>query len=290
MHKFHYREAIKSRARFLYKKYRTLAFFAKESLSGNAEIREKMKNRTAALIKYNRSKNYPKKFSEAGYIPKVAVYTCIFGPYESIKKIRCKSKYCDYWIITDQTVPEESGWSKLNIEFAEEISDASPTVKNRYCKMHPHVLFPEYEYSIYLDGSKIIYADIFPLLGRLGSHFIGMFRHGVRDCIYDEAETVIRVNRAPEDIVNLQMKKYEDEQFPRHYGLTEGCIIVREHNNKTCIKLMEDWWQIFLDYSKRDQLGLMYVMWKNGLKYEDIAVLGLRYEDDARIASREHGE
>ena len=115
-----------------------------------------------------------------------------------------------------------------------------------------------------------------------------MYDHGSRDCIYDEAEIIIRVNKAPKDIVNLQMQKYREEGFPEHFGLTEGIIIARKHNDPLCVKIMEEWWDIFLKYSKRDQLGLMYVMWKNGLKKDDIAILGADYEDEVRLTSEGH--
>ena len=59
---------------------------------------------------------------------------------------------------------------------------------------------------------------------------------------------------------------YEKEHFPQHYGLTENNVIFREHNNKDVIKVMEDWAYMVENYSKRDQLSLMYVCWKNNFR------------------------
>lgn len=47
-------------------------------------------------------------------------------------------------------------------------------------------------------------------------------------------------------------------------GLTENNVIYRKHKDPRCIKVMEDWWYMVENYSRRDQLSLFYVLWKNG--------------------------
>lgn len=289
MGEFRYRETVRSRTRFEYKKCRALSSLRKGRLLNwrNKTAADQYGKRIQNNIQYNKSKNYPKAFSQSGP-GRIAVYTCIFGSYDTVKPIACKSAYCDYYIITDQPVDEASGWKKYSVAFPEELKDASPVLKNRYCKMHPHLLFPEYAYSIYMDGSIVIYADVFPLLGRMGEKFIGMYAHSSRDCIYQEAAKVVELGKAPAQIVEEQMRLYKEEGFPEHFGLTDGIVIVRKHNDSRCITLMNDWWDIFQRYSKRDQLGLMYAVWKNGMQYADIAKLGMNYQSDARLASSGH--
>ena len=289
MGSFRYHESLKSRIKVFYKKQKWIFRYRKARFL-NRKDAEKVKRINYHIENIKRS-NTRSAYRDMVLDPttlKIAVYTCIFGAYDSVKKINCKSRFCDYWIITDRQIDPASGWKIFHVDFPEDIKDASPTIKNRYCKMHPHILFPNYPYSIYMDGSIQIDADIFPLLGRLGAHFIGMYDHYRRDCIYEEAKTVIRTKKAPEDIVTLQMQKYHDEGFPEHFGLTEGCIIVRRHNDPVCIRIMEEWWSILLQYAKRDQLGLMYVLWKNGFTRDDIATLGYHYEYEARISSEGH--
>ena len=33
---------------------------------------------------------------------------------------------------------------------------------------------------------------------------------------------------------------------------------------------MEEWWDEYIKFSKRDQLSLPYVMWKNGYSFNDV--------------------
>lgn len=289
MSKFEYKESFKSKFKVFLKKQRWILSYKKKIFLNrkNVDVVERSKYHIRNIKDSNKKTCYNNIF-KAGDEPKVAVYTCIFGNYDSVKKINCKSKFCDYWVITDQLVDDGSGWKILNVDFPEDVKDATPAIKNRYCKMHPHILFPEYDFSIYIDGSIQPDADIFPLIGRLGNCFIGMYDHFQRDCIYEEAKTVVRVNKENSNIVEKQVEKYKEEGFPEHYGLTACGIIARKHNDPLCIKIMDEWWNIFLNYSKRDQLGFMYVMWKNGLKREDIATLGYNYEYEARFLSEGH--
>ena len=54
-------------------------------------------------------------------------------------------------------------------------------------------------------------------------------------------------------------------------------VIFRQNNDKEVIRIMEDWWYMVNNYSKRDQLSLMYVFWQNKFKYEPLFCKPLRY-------------
>lgn len=71
------------------------------------------------------------------------------------------------------------------------------------------------------------------------------------------------------------MKLYIEEGFPEHYGLTENSIIYRNHNSDKIISIMDEWWQFIENYSKRDQLSLFYILWKNNINMQyltDVAI------------------
>ena len=56
--------------------------------------------------------------------------------------------------------------------------------------------------------------------------------------------------------------------MPKYYGLAEDNLIFRKHCDKTA-KLMDEWWYMVENYSKRDQLSFMYILWKNGITLEN---------------------
>ena len=51
--------------------------------------------------------------------------------------------------------------------------------------------------------------------------------------------------------------------------MVESNIIIRKHNERECIELMEEWWKEIKTNSHRDQLSFNYVLWKTGkrIKY-----------------------
>jgi hypothetical protein len=67
-----------------------------------------------------------------------------------------------------------------------------------------------------------------------------------------------------------QVKRYEDEGYPRQNGLGTTMVLVRRHNEKDCIKLMENWWTEIKYNSKRDQLSFNYIAWKYKVKFNYI--------------------
>ena len=80
-------------------------------------------------------------------------------------------------------------------------------------------------------------------------------------------------NKVPKDnldIIQSQMDKYKDIGFPKNLGLVYGGVILRRHNEKDCIKVMEDWWTEIKHGSKRDLLSFNYAAWKNKFKFNHI--------------------
>ena len=48
------------------------------------------------------------------------------------------------------------------------------------------------------------------------------------------------------------------QNFPDSSGLIESCLIIRNHNDKNCVNLMNDWFEEIKTYSHRDQLILLF--------------------------------
>jgi len=65
------------------------------------------------------------------------------------------------------------------------------------------------------------------------------------------------------EIIKKQVNKYKQEGFPSQIGLVSTGVVLRQHNLSNVKKLGEDWWIEMKYGSKRDQLSLNYVAWKN---------------------------
>ena len=137
----------------------------------------------------------------------------------------------------------------------------------RYFKLFPHLFFKDYELSIYIDASYIIKGDLNELLLKTLNPSFNLYilQHPYRNKVFQEFVAVIKFKKDTKKSVNKVKKKYIKEKFPDNLGLTQNCLIIRNHNNKIIIKLMKIWWNEIKNYSYRDQLSLNYAIWKLNL-------------------------
>ena len=148
------------------------------------------------------------------------------------------------------------------------------TRKNRYCKIKAHELFPEYRYSIYFDGSIKLKSDcILKKVNELPKTRIMVYSKNHFENIYMEAMRAGEHFRDNKEIISKQVEKYWLEGMPDNFGSFLCGVLIREHNNPICVKLMNEWWNEIERYSRKDQISFPYVLWKNGFTKNDVKVL-----------------
>lgn len=206
---------------------------------------------------------------------RIAVYTVVFGKYDTIQEPYYQPSNIDYYLITDLDVDlSDSLWKKKDIfEFADDLKNMSNVEKNRYFKMNPFDVFAEYEYSIYIDGNIQVISDLTEYIYRVGNCGFAAHMHSSRDCVYEESKAVLFAKKETQEHMDKHMGHLHEENFPEHYGMLECNVLVRRKCD-CCKQLMRDWWQEFMTYSKRDQISIPYVLYKNGISIADVGTLG----------------
>ena len=204
------------------------------------------------------------------------LYTCITGGYEDLLLQEYLNPEWDYICFTDSEkllrYKNYGAWQIRKLEF----NKLNNALNNRWHKTHPHILFPDYEESIYIDGNIILTdGQVFDEILNKKMNLV-LPEHWKDDCIYNEIERV-RENCFDTNENLLKVKNFLlMNNFPVHYGLNENNLIYRRHNDSKIIRIMNDWWSFIKEYSKRDQLSLSYVLWKNGIKPSEIKIRNLR--------------
>jgi hypothetical protein len=192
----------------------------------------------------------------------------MIGDYDHILPIDADPRW-DCVMFTDfpiDQLPSESAWTFVSVNKLNHVND---TMANRWYKMHPHLLFPEYEYSIYIDSNIQItdlssINDLVELIRRDGTT-IGIAAHPIRDCIYAEAEAVLQHGKDTEANILRHVEFLRSKGYPENAGLYENNFIYRQHSHPDIIKLMEQWWDLINTYSHRDQLSLCYLLWRQNV-------------------------
>lgn len=200
---------------------------------------------------------------------KIVVYTAIIGEYDHLQEPSISLDNVDFVCFTDRDLESDIWKIRKTLPLYEDNTRTA-----RKLKILPHRLFPEYEISVWVDGNMLVRGDVNEYVKSLGDFKVATFDHMLcfdkRNCIYEEANAIFRLGQEhgnrfkdnPQTILN-QMNRYLEDKYPANNRLVFTCGIVRKHNDKQVVKLMEDWWTELKYGSKRDQLSLNYVCWKN---------------------------
>jgi hypothetical protein len=199
------------------------------------------------------------------------VYSAMIGGYDEIRPVSKKAGW-ECVMFTDMPknkLPAGTGWEFRAACLGKRMNNV---LVNRWYKMHPHVLFPDHEESIYIDAN--IQINDFEIIEKQISLLekndisIAITDHLFRNCIYQEAIAVVEHKKDIEKNVALTMHVLKKNGYPKNHGLYENNFIYRKHKHPMIIELMRQWWSFINKYSSRDQLSLCYLMWLNGINAE----------------------
>lgn len=228
---------------------------------------------TNALIRVHSTSIYRNRDEHGHYAgERMAVYTVLFGNRDVINEPKVIDENCDYYVVTDQPIQEGSIWEKIEYNFPLECSDN--VLKNRYFKILFQNILSKYRYSMYIDANIILYGKPTELVRFINPKTgIALHNHPHRCSVYEEIYA--REHLSPEDceVLEKQKKEYKRDGFKSGNGLFECNVIIRENTDR-CRIIMEKWWEEFKKFPKRDQVSFPYVLWKNGIDYNDIGILG----------------
>lgn len=199
------------------------------------------------------------------------LYTCITGNYDRLIVPAYYNPACDYVCFTDNSEwisrKRIGPWQVKPLQYTE----SSNALNNRWHKVHPHKLFPEYEDSIYIDGNIDILDDnLFRQIDSKSGRKILIPKHAYNNCIYKEIKVNIKNKRAPKEQCLKIKKILAAAKYPRNYGLCENNVIYRKHSDPLVITVMEEWWKYIKDIVPRDQLSLCFLFYKYGINLDDV--------------------
>lgn len=202
------------------------------------------------------------------------IYTAIFDDYDNLKKPKYVEKNCDYYCFTDTDIKKVYPYKIIRVP---RILN-SAVMSGKIYKILPHMFFPQYTFSIWVDASIEIRKSLFEMYEwnkRKAS--IYNIVHPERNCIYEECKVCLKYNIGNPKELLKQIKKYESEGCPKKSGLLACTLIARYHNDLELIKFNNEWWKETCKESTRDQLSFQYLRWK--LK-QNVAVIDINLWDN----------
>lgn len=192
---------------------------------------------------------------------KYAIYTAMVGGYDEIKQPKVVDDRFDYILFSNDIKEDRVGaWQVRPICYHNDIQ----TKIARYIKTHPEELLPDYDFTVWIDSNiRILTPFVYERTVQLYSESIQIasMNHLERNCIYDEAFTVLDYQIEYESVILDWCHFLRKKNYPKDNGLFETGVMYRINNNQ--IKHLDDLWWYYIDnYSKRDQLSFNFVLWE----------------------------
>lgn len=214
---------------------------------------------------------------------KIAVYTAIYGNYDALQIPEVIDPACDYYCFTDADIGWQDTWKRSDTVWQHD--DPARTV--RHIKIHPHLYFPDYEWSVWLDGNLRLQAPVWSLLPSRDAD-MALYEHPFRDCLYAEAEACSTQGKDDSSTIQAQIERYRNVGYPEHNGLTENNVLVRRHNAPAMVAMAEAWWREICAGSRRDQISLPFVLRDHPIRMTTLTANGISARNDPRLRFFSH--
>jgi hypothetical protein len=189
----------------------------------------------------------------------LVIYSTIFGGSDRLHELRSTIPCADAICFTDNAALRSPTWRVVYVDW--KYRDPRRTAKA--FKILPHLIFPFYDHSLYLDGSAELLKNPEPWID--GSSF-RCFAHPWRICLFKEGQACIASGKEERELVDRQLSTYRMSGYRENAGLIAGGVLLRRHHDPLVSRTMGDWWAEIDAFSARDLLSFNFVAWQNNLQ------------------------
>lgn len=210
--------------------------------------------------------------------PTVTVYSCITGNFDKAElAIRRSGALAEsnvsYVLFSDSATgtikAKDTTWDVRPLQYTASLP--CNRRRSRWHKLNSHVLFPDSDFTLWIDGSQQFKDGVQPYLQLIKPLLsspldLHTFKHPDRTCIYQELSACIRLNKDNELLMRRQIARYKEYGYPPYSGLVETACILRR-KSLAVSAFNKCWWQELKQNSLRDQLSFNYVAWKLKFPY-----------------------
>lgn len=197
-----------------------------------------------------------------------ACYTCITGGYNELLP-HPPNPDVDWIAFVDNPVLIEPHGQDWESGTSWQLRPCHPYTGNdrlraKYHKLHPHRVLPDYDHSVWIDGTVSVLDPDFPnqAMAYVNDSGLALWPHPFRQDAYSEMLVSAAMPKYVNEPMFEQMGHYNHVGFPFDYGLWAGGVLARHHTKVE--PLMQTWWANILRWSIQDQLSLPFVLWRLG--------------------------
>ena len=195
---------------------------------------------------------------------KIVAYTCITGGYDSLQSPACVDPAFEYIVFSPRKIDcHPWQWRPLqNVE-------ANDTLTARWHKLNPHLLFPESDYSLWLDGNLALRdGAVYEIVKAKITDGIkyAAIPHPAGGDAYDEALRILHTDKESLGRLARVSSFLKRSGFPRGESLFETNVLLRRHNDPAVLESDALWWKMLSEFTVRDQMTHSYCLYKTAVR------------------------
>lgn len=203
----------------------------------------------------------------------IVVYTCIAGLYDRELMPVKHEPGVEFVCFTDTPGKLNApGWDLRKPQSPARLTDGHDI--NRFHKLFANRLFPEHRWSIYLDGNLRFHGQFHGLVKRLenSEQALGAFWHRNGHTLGVEVDACRRhkFDQRDAEVVRAQLKHYEAAGIALDQPIPTNNLLVRDHVAPGLSDAMSIWWSHLFEFSKRDQVSLLYALKAAGAGWQPL--------------------
>jgi hypothetical protein len=198
---------------------------------------------------------------------RLAVYTAIAGNYEPLRE-HPQIEGVDWIAFTDRPADAprtDWDWRPLIIDSAE-----GPRQRAKWYKVNTHLVLPEYERTLWVDGSVQLHDPDFVTFALTRDAPWTLFPHPDRDCLYDEAIASRGLPKYTGCPIEEQIAHYRSSGHPDHWGLWCMTLMARNHRHRRTTPIEKRLWTEVDRWPTNDQLALPQVFRETSYRPDEL--------------------
>ena len=213
------------------------------------------------------------------------IFSAVAAGYDSLKIPYKLDARFSYVVFTDQSLPDTGVWEvRLSPYF-----NCEPTRITRFCKLHPHILFPDAEAAIWVDQNVQICAELSAELEVFlqANVPLGTFFHPIRQSITEEGLVCLELNKDSATLVKAQLARYAAQSVDQEVPTNTNVVFFNLRHPKLP-ELLTAWWNELESFSRRDQLSLNYALRQSKSSWLPLAQRGICAANHPKFAVLPH--
>jgi hypothetical protein len=183
----------------------------------------------------------------------------------------------------DPSIPTWDMWQNRPLEY---LAD-SHVRSARWVKTHPHMLFPNSRWAIWLDGNVILVESINTLFKKFqeSGHPMATVPHPLRTTVNEEIIECVKRGKDHLSILREHHKMLGEDPV---VGLWETNVCFFDLHHPQLKPLLAAWWYYIESGSHRDQISLPYAVAKTATTIHPLLPHGHSTRSDSRFALISH--